>query len=65
MIGVALRWRPRWRPPGRASISPLIPVVDRTELFKQFSDNPAFKKWLSDSIFAVTCQGQADETHAG
>ena len=27
---------------------------DDTELFKQFSDNPAFKKWLTDTIFTVT-----------
>jgi squalene cyclase len=25
-----------------------------TELFKQFSDNPDFKKWLADTIFAAT-----------
>jgi type I restriction enzyme R subunit len=29
-------------------------LSDHTELFKQFSDNPAFKKWLGDSIFAAT-----------
>lgn len=29
-------------------------LSDHTELFKQFSDNPAFKKWLSDANFAVT-----------
>ncbi len=29
---------------------------DHTELFKQFSDNPSFKKWLSDTIFGVTYQ---------
>ena len=37
-------------------------LTDHTELFKQFSDNPSFKKWLSDSIFSVTYQtptGQA------
>lgn len=27
---------------------------DQTELFKQFSDNPSFKKWLSDTVFNVT-----------
>ena len=27
---------------------------DQTELFKQFSDNPSFKKWLSDTIFSAT-----------
>jgi type I restriction enzyme R subunit len=29
-------------------------LTDHTELFKQFQDNPSFKKWLSDSIFTVT-----------
>jgi hypothetical protein len=24
------------------------------ELFKQFNDNPAFKKWLADMVFSVT-----------
>ncbi len=27
---------------------------DDTELFKQFSDNPEFRRWLTDSIFAAT-----------
>ncbi len=27
---------------------------DHTELFKQFMDNPGFKKWLSETIFKVT-----------
>jgi type I restriction enzyme R subunit len=31
-------------------------LTDHTELFKQFSDNPGFKKWLGDSIFAATYQ---------
>jgi type I restriction enzyme, R subunit len=26
----------------------------QTELFKQFYDNPAFKKWLGDKVFAQT-----------
>jgi type I restriction enzyme R subunit len=34
-------------------------LTDHTELFKQFSDNPAFKKWLADTIFAATYQEQA------
>ena len=25
----------------------------RTELFKQFGDNPSFKKWLRDAILGV------------
>ncbi|MEB2296505.1 MAG: type I restriction endonuclease subunit R [Ignavibacteria bacterium] len=29
-------------------------LADNTELFKQFSDNPNFKKWLSDMIFMAT-----------
>ena len=28
--------------------------ADHTELFKQFSDNPGFKKWLSGTIFQST-----------
>lgn len=31
-------------------------LYDHTELFKQFSDNPSFKKWLGDTIFGVTYQ---------
>jgi len=29
-------------------------LADHTELFKQFSDDPSFKKWLSDNIFVIT-----------
>ncbi|MCD4750856.1 MAG: hypothetical protein K8R59_15895, partial [Thermoanaerobaculales bacterium] len=29
-------------------------LQDDTELFKQFSDNPSFKKWLSDTVFGLT-----------
>jgi len=29
-------------------------LSDHTELFKQFSDNPSFRKWLTDTIFTVT-----------
>jgi type I restriction enzyme R subunit len=29
-------------------------LKDDTELFKQFSDNESFRKWLSDSVFSVT-----------
>ena len=31
-------------------------LADDTELFKQFSDNPSFKRWLADHVFAVTYQ---------
>ena len=36
-----------------------VDFKDDTELFKQFSDNPAFKKWLTDTIFAVTYASDA------
>lgn len=29
-------------------------MSDNMELFKQFADNPSFKKWLSDLVFDVT-----------
>jgi hypothetical protein len=29
-------------------------VSDHTELFKQFSDNPSFKRWLTDMVFDST-----------
>ncbi len=32
-------------------------LKDQTELFKQFSDNPSFKKWLADTVFGVTYEG--------
>ena len=30
-------------------------MADNMELFKQFNDNPAFKKRLSDMVFTMTC----------
>lgn len=33
-------------------------LSDHTELFKQFSDNPNFKRWLTDMVFDVTYQPQ-------
>ena len=32
-------------------------MKDDTELFKQFSDNESFRRWLTDTIFAMTYQG--------
>ena len=32
-------------------------VADHTELFKQFSDNESFRRWLSEMIFAATYVG--------
>lgn len=29
-------------------------MADNMELFKQFQDNPSFKKWLSDLVFVLT-----------
>lgn len=34
-------------------------LKDDTELFKQFSDNESFRKWLADTIFALTYQAEA------
>ena len=31
-------------------------LSDHTELFKQFSDNQNFKRWLTDMVFDVTYQ---------
>lgn len=33
-------------------------LSDHTELFKQFSDNQSFKKWLSDTNFVLTYQAE-------
>ena len=29
-------------------------MSDNMELFKQFQDNPSFKKWLTDMVFNLT-----------
>lgn len=29
-------------------------LADHAELFKQFSDNPNFKRWLTDTVFDTT-----------
>ena len=34
-------------------------VSDDTELFKQFSDNESFKRWLSDAVFRTTFEQSA------
>ena len=34
-------------------------LTDHTELFKQFSDNESFRRWLSETIFAATYTGAA------
>ena len=34
-------------------------MKDDTKLFKQFMDNPAFKRWMTDTIFDLTYQKEA------
>ena len=34
-------------------------LKDHTELFKQFSDNPSFKRWLSETVFSATYEHPA------
>jgi type I restriction enzyme, R subunit len=29
-------------------------LADHTELFKHYSDNPSFRKWLADTVFGMT-----------
>ena len=33
-------------------------LKDDTELFKQFSDNESFKKWLTDTVFTATYEAK-------
>jgi type I restriction enzyme R subunit len=40
-------------------------LADHTELYKQFSDNPSFNKWLRDTIFRVTYEQQSAEAKTG
>ena len=37
-------------------------LKDDTELFKQFSDNESFRRWLSDSVFSVTYQSNSSKS---
>ncbi len=32
---------------------------DNTELFKQFSDNEGFRRWLTDTVFGLTYERSA------
>ncbi len=36
-------------------------LADHTELFKQYSDNQPFKKWLQDTMFGLTYNGDYDK----
>jgi type I restriction enzyme R subunit len=37
-------------------------LSDHTELFKQFQDNPQFKRWLADTVFSATYTGAPSGT---
>lgn len=39
-------------------------MSDNMELFKQFNDNPSFRKWLSDMVFEIT-YSTAGEIYTG
>ena len=34
-------------------------LADHTELFKQFSDNDSFRRWLGETVFAATYRSAA------
>jgi type I restriction enzyme R subunit len=34
-------------------------LADHTELFKQYSDNQSFRKWLADTVFNITYNPEA------
>lgn len=38
-------------------------LQDDTELFKQFSDNEAFRRWLTDTIFNLTYRDVPQADH--
>ena len=40
-------------------------LADHTELFKQFSDNPSFKRWLTDTVFEATYRVDANSAEKG
>ena len=40
-------------------------LKDDTELFKQFSDDPGFRRWLTDTVFAATYDGPEEPAAAG
>jgi len=35
-------------------------LADDTELFKQFSDNESFRKWMTDTVFSLTYAAHED-----
>ena len=40
-------------------------MSDNMELFKQFNDNPAFKKWLADMVFSTTYNSEGKPLEEG
>ncbi|MDR3323645.1 MAG: hypothetical protein LBS89_05525 [Zoogloeaceae bacterium] len=40
-------------------------MKDNMALHKQFSDNPAFKKWLSDRVFTTTYNAEGKALASG
>ena len=40
-------------------------LQDDTELFKQFMDNPSFKRWLTDTVFGLTYDNPSAGMEAG
>lgn len=40
-------------------------LKDDTELFKQFSDNPSFRKWLADTVCSLTYEPPAPTVGRG
>lgn len=40
-------------------------ITDHTELFRQFSDDPSFKNWLSNKIFQLTYLNLKDQNRNG
>lgn len=39
-------------------------MKDDTELFRQYSDNDSFRKWLADSVFGMTYRKAPPQSHA-
>ena len=37
-------------------------LKDDTELFKQFSDNDSFRRWLTDTVFFLTYAKKGQKT---
>ena len=40
-------------------------IADPAELFKQFNDNESFRRWLSETIFAITYDGPGEAAEVG